>query len=412
MEYSRVTVCHTAKRLIFSLRATPFLLALVLVAGCTDEYPEAMKYPLRNDPLLASDITAVPNHWDRPGEFPLRMLNALRPGEERASAEKNFLNPRDIDAASDEQLESALEELFGTPANPIVGGIEPEVRARLRLDADTLAAGSVVYRSHCLHCHGLTGNGRGPTASWVNPHPRDYRQGLFKFTSTLGGNERKPRRDDLLRTVRQGIEGTSMPSFGLLPQSDQEAVVSYVIHLSLRGNVEFGVMQQLIQKSISSGEVKSTVSDYLTGFVGFWMKASEESSIITPDPKYPIPTGDQRRASVQRGFKLFNDTSEAGCIACHKDYGRQALLFYDKWGTIGRPLDVTQRVYRGGQRRIDLYWRIYSGVNGSNMPGFGNVLASESFRTQNQHDGIWDLVNFLEVLPFKQMRKEYDINID
>jgi hypothetical protein len=46
------------------------------------------------------------------------------------------------------------------------------------------------------------------------------------------------------------------------------------------------------------------------------------------------------------------------------------------------------------------------------MPGFANVLASESFKTQTKHDGIWDLVNFLEVLPYKAMREQYGIKID
>ena len=41
--------------------------------------------------------------------------------------------------------------------------------------SDTLAEGSKLYRQHCLHCHGLEGNGRGPTGYWVNPPPRDYR---------------------------------------------------------------------------------------------------------------------------------------------------------------------------------------------------------------------------------------------
>jgi hypothetical protein len=54
----------------------------------------------------------------------------------------------------------------------------------LKLDPDTLARGSSLYRLQCLHCHGLSGNGRGPTAAWVNPHPRDYRSGVFKFTSS------------------------------------------------------------------------------------------------------------------------------------------------------------------------------------------------------------------------------------
>src|ERR671935_235750 len=73
---------------------------------------------------------------------------------------------------------------------------------------ETLAHGSRVYRVHCLQCHGVTGDGRGPTAAWVNPHPRDYRQGIFKFqsrdqTEDKGyGTVRKPAKEDLVRTLR------------------------------------------------------------------------------------------------------------------------------------------------------------------------------------------------------------------
>ena len=87
----------------------------------------------------------------------------------------------------------------------------------LKLDDESLIRGSHLYRLHCLTCHGLTGDGRGPTATWVNPHPRDYRLGLFKFQSSdhkVGqkiNKKMKPMRADLYRTLRVGIEGTSMP---------------------------------------------------------------------------------------------------------------------------------------------------------------------------------------------------------
>src|SRR5207245_5054559 len=120
-----------------------------------------------------------------------------------------------------------------------VGGIEDNVKTALKLDEPTLAKGSHYYRLHCLHCHGLTGNGRGPTAPWVNPHPRDYRQGIFKFTSSSQSTgTRKPRREDLLRTLREGVEGTTMPSFNLLGEDSLEALASYVTHLSMRGQLE------------------------------------------------------------------------------------------------------------------------------------------------------------------------------
>src|SRR5947209_4416159 len=73
------------------------------------------------------------------------------------------------------------------PAAPTVETTDEEARSQvgeLRLDKETLKKGSALYRHHCLYCHGLDGDGRGPTGPWVSPPPRDYRPGVFKFIST------------------------------------------------------------------------------------------------------------------------------------------------------------------------------------------------------------------------------------
>ena len=51
-------------------------------------------------------------------------------------------------------------------------------------DGWRLKDGRNLYMQHCLHCHGVSGDGAGPTAKFLNPRPRDYRQGIFKFKST------------------------------------------------------------------------------------------------------------------------------------------------------------------------------------------------------------------------------------
>src|SRR4029077_17957950 len=136
----------------------------------------------------------------------------------------------------------------------------------LRLDPALLAQGSKAYRVQCLHCHGLTGDGQGPTAPWVNPPPGDYRLGRFKFTSSSQDEgERKPRREDLLRTLREGIEGSSMPAFRLLPDNDLEALVSYVMHLSMRGEAEAGTIQDIQTEQVSgdAGAITNQLEAYL-----------------------------------------------------------------------------------------------------------------------------------------------------
>ena len=137
-------------------------------------------------------------------------------------------------------IKAKLDEWFGSPRDPRV----EDAPVSLDLDDKKLAEGSALYRVHCLHCHGVNGDGRGVTAKWINPHPRDFRQGLFKFQSVdQTATQSPPRRDDLKRTLVQGIEGTMMPAFNLLKPKEIDFLVGYVIHLSIRGQVEFDAIK-------------------------------------------------------------------------------------------------------------------------------------------------------------------------
>ncbi len=71
-----------------------------------------------------------------------------------------------------------------------------------------LVRGRMLYAEHCLHCHGITGDGAGPTAQYLNPRPRDYRKGLFKFTVTQASE--RASRADLSRVIENGIPGTTV----------------------------------------------------------------------------------------------------------------------------------------------------------------------------------------------------------
>jgi mono/diheme cytochrome c family protein len=114
-----------------------------------------------------------------------------------------------------------------------------EVKRDLKLDDASLARGSVVYRRWCMQCHGPSGAGDAAYAIEAGPMPRDYRQGVFKYVSAFPsantpkkaglGASGKPRREDLRRTVHNGIEGTMMPAFPTLTDGELDDVVSYVI---------------------------------------------------------------------------------------------------------------------------------------------------------------------------------------
>jgi mono/diheme cytochrome c family protein len=411
--------------------------ALAWLPGCGgDAYSETMVYPVRSDPLVTMVAGSKPVEFpepDRPGQLPLLDMKDIQDSRNPyyKRDDVNYIDPRKLTRGDRQELEDVLQEVFGTPADPKVALISSEARQALDLHQETLKQGSQLYRLHCLQCHGLTGDGRGPTARWVNPHPRDYRLGKFKFLSVDNGNIEKgllqqllPRRDDLYRTIYQGVEGTAMQSYNMLPENNLNVLVSYVIHLSIRGQVEYELFKEATEKEENGKKElvfnpKKLPGGSITGFVKGkqnklgkvfdlgekWREAQMEVNRIVPGP-YDVKDEDKSdlAQSSQRGYLTFlgKGPSPSDCATCHLDFGRKSPYKFDDWGTLVKPRDLTQSVYRGGRRPIDLYYRIKSGINGSGMPAHGTLTS----------DQIWDLVNFVRALPYPPMRKDLKPAID
>jgi mono/diheme cytochrome c family protein len=379
---------------------------LAVLPGCdTQGYSEDMTYPVRSDVMVIQSPPADPKHFASPGQWAY-----LLPAFDDPAAKGKKFDPTKLSGEQRAAINRLLKEHFETPAKPTVKGIDEEAKAKLKLDDKVLVNGSQLYRRHCLHCHGLTGDGHGPTAPWVNPHPRDYRPGIFKFTSTIGGKERKPSRDDLIRTLRQGIEGTSMPSFGLLPEEQLNDIISYVMHLSIRGTLEYRLINLIFVEdsdkpaSVGVAPIVDEADSTLNAIVTEWTSAQNESIPVAPFPAdlqdLKSPEGQD---SIKRGHAVFL-LKEGKCIECHADYGRQLAYKYDDWGTIVRPRDVTAGVLRGGRRPIDIYYRLFNGINGTPMPAFVNAqqLNDEKYKATKTKQ-VWDLVNFIRAVPYPGM---------
>ncbi|MEM0926488.1 MAG: cytochrome c, partial [Planctomycetota bacterium] len=145
-----------------------------------------------------------------------------------------------------------LEQYFGTPDEPrIPPTLEEEDFAGLislerlqRASGPESAEGRGLFRKHCVSCHGVTGNGRGELSAVSDPYPRDYRAGIFKFKSTKRGS--KPLREDLANSIRHGIAGTTMKAIPELTEDDIQALVDYVIYLSLRGELERSLLDEAV----------------------------------------------------------------------------------------------------------------------------------------------------------------------
>jgi mono/diheme cytochrome c family protein len=394
------------------------------------------------------------------------------------------------------EISDVLLSLFGDPDAPDIFAdaqqpIADEAQAPLEafgfdLEKLRLAAGPAfsdetgkqhgLYRLHCAHCHGLTGDGNGPTAPFLNPYPRDYRQGKYKFKSTFG--DAKPTHDDLKRILKDGIPGTAMPSFVLLPDDEIDALVEYVKYLSVRGETEIRLIEYVADEGempeggiaqIAGGvplqrdeegvpEEEPEYENIVASILYKWDSAPTQ--IVQPVvPGVPINTqssGDNSQAlaeSIERGRKLFY-SAETKCASCHGDaaLGDGETTNFDDWtkaifqpdanmkidaahaadmlslGSLPvrniRPRNLRQGIYRGGRRPIDLYRRIFSGINGTPMPAQGSEAGIEGDEVADDQAGgsvrrqqIWDLVNYVLSLPYEPLSQPprpvegYDITL-
>jgi mono/diheme cytochrome c family protein len=289
--------------------------------------------------------------------------------------------PRFVSSEQVKKLEGAelrqaiiavLDERSGTPDKIRLLGDDT-----VSTSTADLALGAKVYNARCVQCHGVSGDGNGPAAEYLKPRPRDYRRGIFKFTSTPYGS--KPTRADLIRTIRRGIVGTSMPSFALLPTKEIEAVTDYVLALTHRGELEM-VLATIAE---AEGAVDAAVvPDLIPEVTGQWTEA--EKSIVRPLTPMPEMTPE----TIAAGKEAF---LTKGCAKCHGPDGRgrmQENVGVDAWGHATNAADLTSGMLHGGQRPLDVYRRIYSGINGTPMPSFNNALAQEP-------DTFWHLVHYV-----------------
>lgn len=352
-----------------------------------------------------------------------------------------------------ENIDTIMASLFGTPDQPTLPKIEIEgvdLSEVVSLPKLRMAAGPVgsdqdgrprgLYREHCAHCHGITGDGAGPTAVFLNPYPRDYRPGKYKFKSTPVGY--KPTHEDLTKILIDGIPGTAMPSFKLLPADEIDALIHYVRYLSIRGETERALLtlladtdegQPLVDIHSKDQDVVqeqlAMVTETVTQIVERWADANKAVVNIPPRPSM---NAEELTASINRGRDLFYGTI-ANCVKCHGDaaLGDGQTNDYDEWAkefmtgnnpasadpyiALGllpprtiKPRNLRLGVYRGGNRPIDIFWRIRLGIEGTPMPAATLKPEGDPHAKGLTEDDIWDIVNYVQSLPREAISNPQD----
>lgn len=211
---------------------------------------------------------------------------------------------------------------------------------------DGVAEGRKVYVRRCIGCHGDTGDGRGPVAKFLSTKPRVFKDGIFKFRTTLSGSI--PTDADLYRTITMGVRGTAMPPWHELTEKDRMYVIQYI-------------------KTFSDRFKEETPGDIV---------------VIPPEPP-------NNADSVARGKLVY---AQMKCSECHGDDGKgdgpSASTLRDNWGDAILPRNFTLggTAMKSGPAPQDIYKAFSTGLDGTPMPSYADFL---------NPDQRWDLVHYV-----------------
>ncbi|MFQ5962791.1 MAG: ethylbenzene dehydrogenase-related protein [Candidatus Scalinduaceae bacterium] len=209
--------------------------------------------------------------------------------------------------------------------------------------------GKEIFEKRCYYCHGLKGGGDGPVVPRLDPKPRNFRNADFRFRTTPLGT--LPTEDNLFKTVSDGVFGTAMPFW----------------------------------KTLLSEQERRQVIGYIKTFSDKWEKEGPGKPITVPEE----PPFDEE--SIAKGEELFKKNK---CFLCHGDEGRGdgriTKTLRNEWGFQFRARDLTKGwLFKGGNTTQDIFNRISTGLNGTPMGSFAELITEED---------RWHLVHFVKSL--------------
>ncbi|MBC8286437.1 MAG: c-type cytochrome [Nitrospinae bacterium] len=217
---------------------------------------------------------------------------------------------------------------------------------------DMLETGKKVYFKRCVWCHGVEGGGDGPSADRLFTRPRNFIQGTFKIRTTDSGE--LPMEADLIKTVKNGLQGSAMPAWGeFLSDNEIVSVVQFV--KSLVQDRDFNDIE----------DEGVTVQDFGTNPWG------------TTGPYHlGVP-----QADIDAGKEVFLKNK---CFECHGGEGRGDgnPTMKDDWGFPIVAADWTQCWNFRGSRRdafnpFNVVRTVSTGLNGTPMPNFKDQVTVE-----------------------------------
>jgi mono/diheme cytochrome c family protein len=218
------------------------------------------------------------------------------------------------------------------------------------------AAGKQLYYRYCWGCHGFRGDGNGENGPYLNILPRNFVAATFKCRSTPTGT--LPLDQDLYNSLVRGLNNSNMPSWITLTSQNRADLIAFIKTFSPRWQTE---------------------------------KSGDPISV----PAEPALTLN----SIKHGQELFQKLE---CWKCHGQEGRgdgpSASTLTDSNDQPIRPYNFAAGSrFKCGVSNSDLYKIFLTGVDGTPMPSFGDVVKPEE---------AWDLVHYLRTLQVNKKSPE------
>ncbi len=220
-----------------------------------------------------------------------------------------------------------------------------------RMTKSMARAGKKLYVRECSSCHGRGGQGHGPAADYLGRRPANLVKGVYKLRTT--DRDSPPTREDIFRTLSQGMGVSGMPAFSKLSAKQRWALVAYLRTLSKR----------------------------------FANEGSPEAITVPTPPPFNAD-------AVRRGQASY---LAAGCAKCHGESGLgdgplAAELETDRGATIAAANFTVPATLIGGTSPREMYRTMMTGIAGTPMP------AGDDFFDEEE---AWDVVAFILSLQVK-----------
>ena len=185
------------------------------------------------------------------------------------------------------------------------------------------------------------------------PRPRDFTKGTYQIRTTASGE--LPTDDDLRRVIDDGMPGTAMPRWGdRLSDAEREDVIAYI----------------------------KSFSQFFTGAA----------------PK-PIEIGNAPGSSTEAIAEGREVYTKLECFKCHGQAGRgdgtSAPTLTDDWEQpiFAADLSASWR-FNGGSSVRDIYARLRTGLDGTPMPSFTDVIDSKIITDEQ----LWRVAQYVRSL--------------